>query len=422
MNFAAYADIWRLPAVRQAVLLGALGKAPWFGAGVVLTLHVVGSLGQTYASAGLLTAVFTIAIALASPLRGRLLDTIGLRRTLAPSLVLLPVAFLAAPFLSYWPLLFVMGGVGLLAIPWFVVTRQLMLAAVPPSQRRAALALDSVVTEMAFMGGPTVGILLATTWDTGWTLTLLALLSVAAAVLLAVLNPPLVSEKADAVAPGEASATSSDALGQDAVAPVARGGVRSWLTGPVVATFVATMAASFTLAGTDLAMVAAARSLDTASALAVLIVVWGFGSLVGGLLFGGLPRGTLGITHLLVGLGATTALAAFGTNLWLLAGLLGVAGLFCAPTLAATSERLGDLVPAASRGEAFGWSGTMATAGNAIAPPVVGFVLDTWGWQLGFVVTGVCGLLLAGLGWLSLQLGRRGLHHVRARATAGPRR
>ena len=46
MNFAAYADIWRLPAVRQAVLLGALGKAPWFGAGVVLTLHVVGALGS----------------------------------------------------------------------------------------------------------------------------------------------------------------------------------------------------------------------------------------------------------------------------------------------------------------------------------------------------------------------------------------
>ena len=68
MNFAAYADIWRLPAVRQAVLLGALGKAPWFGAGVVLTLHVVGALGQTYARAGLLTAVFTIAIALAGRL------------------------------------------------------------------------------------------------------------------------------------------------------------------------------------------------------------------------------------------------------------------------------------------------------------------------------------------------------------------
>ena len=412
MNFTAYADIWRLPAVRQAVLLGALGKAPWFGAGVVLTLHVVGSLGQTYASAGLVSAVFTLAIALASPLRGRLLDTYGLRRTLAPSIVLLPIAFIAAPFLSYWPLLFVMGGVGLLAVPWFVLTRQLMLAAVPPEQRRAALALDSVVTEMAFMAGPTIGILAATSWHTGWTLTILALLSVAAAALLALLDPPLVSEKPDAgaVAPATTGAT--------ALAP-ARAGMRSWLTAPVVATFVATLATSFMLAGTDLAMVAAARSLEAASALAILIVVWGFGSLVGGLLFGGLPRGTLGITHLIVGLAATTTLAGLGTNLWVLAALLGLAGLFCAPTLAATSERLGDLVPATSRGEAFGWSGTMATAGGAIAPPIVGYVLDTWGWQLGFVTTGLAGLALAGLGWATLQAGRRGVRSARARRTVG---
>ncbi len=415
MNFAAYADIWRLPAVRQAVLLGALGKAPWFGAGVVLTLHVVGALGQTYARAGLLTAVFTIAIALASPLRGRLLDTIGLRRTLLPSLVLLPVAFVAAPFLDYWPLLFVMGGVGLLAVPWFVLTRQLVLAAVPNSQRRAGLALDSVVTEMAFMAGPTLGILLATAWDTGWTLTLLALLSGAAAWGPSTLTPRLASESPATPDPDAAGGGPSDpAAGAVGVPPV-RGGVRTWLNGPVIATFVATVAASFTLAGTDLAMVAGARSLEGAASLAILIVFWGAGSLIGGLLFGGLPRGSLGLMPLLLGLAFTTMLAALGTNIWLLAALLGVAGLFCAPTLAATSERLSDLVPEASRGEAFGWSGTMATGGNALAPPIVGFVLDAWGWQFGFVVTGLCGLALAGVGWVALKLGRRGVRRHRAR-------
>ena len=46
MNFSAYSEIWRFPAVRQAVLLGVLGKAPWFGVMVVLTLHVVGDLGH----------------------------------------------------------------------------------------------------------------------------------------------------------------------------------------------------------------------------------------------------------------------------------------------------------------------------------------------------------------------------------------
>lgn len=406
MNFAPYAEIWRLPAVRQAVVLGALGKAPWFGAGVVLTLHVVGALGQTYAGAGLVTAVFTVAIAIASPVRGRLLDRIGLRRTLLPSLVLLPVAFLAAPFLGYWALMAAMGVVGLLAVPWFVVTRQLVLAAVPESQRRAGLALDSVVTEMAFIVGPTAGILLATAWHTGWTLALLALLSVAAAWALFALNPPLITE--------------SDAAGAAPAAPTpGRPAARRWVSGPVVATFVATLATSFTLAGTDLAMVAAARALESASSLAILIAFWGAGSLIGGLLFGTLPRGTVGLRQLLLGLAATTMLVALGTNVWVLAGLLWVAGLFCAPTLAATSERLGDLVPAASRGEAFGWSGTMATAGNALAPPIIGFVLDARGWQLGFVATGLCGLVLAAVGWVTLRAGRRSAQHLRNRADVG---
>ena len=112
MNFASYADIWRIPAVRQAIILGGLGKAPWFGAGLILTLHVVGRLGQTYSAAGAVTAVFTLAIALASPWRGRLLDTVGLRRTLLPSLIVLPVIFAFAPFVDYWPLLIGLGVVG----------------------------------------------------------------------------------------------------------------------------------------------------------------------------------------------------------------------------------------------------------------------------------------------------------------------
>ena len=396
MNFSAYADIWRFPAVRQAVFLGVLGKAPWFGVMVVLTLHVVGDLGQSYASAGALSAVFTIAVALASPLRGRLLDTLGLRRTLLPSLVLLPVGFLAAPFLGYWALMGVMAGVGLLAVPWFVLTRQLMMAAVPHELRRPALALDSVVTEIAFMAGPTLGILLASTWSTGWTLTTLALLSVSAAIALTIIDPRLVSE------------------GRTDAAPAGRGGIRSWLSGPVITVYVATVAVAFTLAGTDLGIVAASRAMDSTAVLAVVIVVWGGGSLVGGFLYGGLPRGSIGLTPLIAGLAVFTALGALGFTPWLFAILMGIAGLFCAPSLAAISERLGEIVPEASRGEAFGWQGTFSTLGSAMAPPIVGWVMDGHGWQLGLVATGGAGLVLAGVGYLALRVGRRGVHRIRA--------
>ena len=396
MNFRSYAVIWRYPAVRQAVLLGALGKAPWFGVMVVLTLHVVGDLDQSYASAGVVSAVFTIAVALASPLRGRLLDTLGLRRTLLPSLILLPIGFIAAPFLGYWALLGVMAGVGLLAVPWFVLTRQLVLAAVPAQYRRPALALDSVVTEMAFMGGPTLGILLAVNWSTGWTLTLLALLSISAAIALTLINPPLVSE-------GRTDT------------PDGRGGIRSWLSGPVITVFVATVAVAFTLSGTDLGIVAATRAMDSAFMLAVVIIVWGGGSLIGGLIFGSLPHGSIGLTPLIAALGVTTALGALGWNPWTFTLLMGLAGLFCAPSLAAITERLGEVVPEASRGEAFGWQGTFSTLGSAMAPPVVGYVMDGHGWQLGLVVTGAAGLILAGVGLIALRLGRRGVHRLRAR-------
>ena len=93
---------------------------------------------------------------------------------------------------------------------------------------------------------------------------------------------------------------------------------------------------------------------------------------------------------------------------------MGIAGLFCAPSLAAISERLGEIVPEASRGEAFGWQGTFSTLGSAMAPPIVGWVMDGHGWQLGLVATGGAGLVLAGVGYLALRVGRRGVHRIRA--------
>lgn len=398
MDFRRYAEVWRLPGVREAALLGALGKAPWFGAGVILTLHVVGALGQSYSAAGVLTGAFTVAVAVASPWRGRLLDTIGLRRTLLPSLVILPPAFLAVPFVGYWPLLASMVVVGLMAVPWFVLTRQMMMAAAPVEHRRTVLALDSVLTELSFMVGPTLGVLAAVSWHSGWALTLFALLSVAGAAALWWRNPPLTAEST-----------------QDAGAE--RGGVRAWLNWTAVSTFMATVAVTFTLAGTDLAIVAAVRAMDATGWLTVVLVAWGAGSLVGGLVYGSFQGRTIPMMTLVVGLALTTLVGAAGTTPALLAAAMALAGLFCAPSLAATVERLSHAVPDAYRGEAMGWQGTFSTLGNAVAPPLVGFALDAWGWQSGFLATGAMGLFLGVAGWAALSAGRRA--HARRASRAG---
>ncbi|MFV0451897.1 MAG: MFS transporter [Propioniciclava sp.] len=390
MQWSGYREVWSHPAVRQASIWGLVGKAPWFGAGILLTLHVVDGLGQTYAAAGLITGVFTVSLGLSSPWRGRLLDTIGLRRTLAPSLIVLPIVFLIAPFANYWVLLVGMTVVGALAVPWFVLTRQMIIAAVPVDHRRTAIALDSILSEVSFIVGPVFAVLAAVWWDTRWALLVFTLLSMVGAAALAWANPPLTPPGTNPAnpAPGRRS-------------------VRAWMSIPVITTFIASVAVAFALSGMDLSIVAATRDMDATPMLAVVLATWGAGSLIGGLLYGGTRPGTVSLTFLVGGLSVTTLLGALGVTWWLLAALMTVAGLFVAPTLSAASERLSHAVVEEYRGEAFGWQGTCSTIGNAMAPPLVGWTLDHLGWQEGFLVTGGAALALAAVGWCALTVVRR---------------
>ena len=66
--------------LRTALVLGTLVRAPVFASGVLLTVHVVTTLGRSYAAAGVLAAAATVAVAVSGPWRGRLLDRFGLRR------------------------------------------------------------------------------------------------------------------------------------------------------------------------------------------------------------------------------------------------------------------------------------------------------------------------------------------------------
>jgi MFS family permease len=44
-----------------------------------------------------------------------------------------------------------------------------------------------------------------------------------------------------------------------------------------------------------------------------------------------------------------------------------------------------------------GWHGSALTAGSSLGPPIVGMVLDTFGWRAGFLATGGIGLVVAAL-------------------------
>lgn len=84
----------------------------------------------------------------------------------------------------------------------------------------------------------------------------------------------------------------------------ARSGGR-WLSPAVASIWLATFTTSFILAGTDLGMVAGARSLGAQALLPLAIAAWGGGSLLGGLAYGALHSPRLQLQGLLLALGAT---------------------------------------------------------------------------------------------------------------------
>jgi MFS family permease len=386
VQFSAYRPVLALPAARAALLLGFFIRIPLFAAGVILTLHVVGTLHRSYGAAGVLSTAATVALAVSSPWRGRLLDRRGLRQVVLPSLVVQAVCWSIAPWVDYWWLMALAAIGGLFAVPTFSILRQVLMAAVPEEQRRTALSLDSVCTEFSFMAGPALGVWAATVWDTAVTIFLFEWLSIVAGIVLYVLNPAIRGDSED-----DADAT-----------PPPR---RSWFGVPVLAVLAAAAATTIVLGGSDVAIVATLRTMDAQQHIGWVLAVWGAGSIVGGLVYGAWHR-SVAAYWLLGGLALVTAPVALAANLPMAAVLLFVSGLFCAPSITATVDTLSRLVPVSARGEAVGWHGSSMTAGIALGAPLAGFAIDAGGWQWGYVVVSVVGLMIAVV--CGLVLGRRG--------------
>ena len=243
-----YRRVLAIPAVRRALVLGLLVRMPIFAGGVVITLHVVSHLGRSYGAAGLVSAAATIAIAISGPWRGRLLDRMGLRRVVVPSIVVAAVCWSIAPFVPYWWLLGLAALAGLFVIPSFSIIRQAIIAAVPEDDRRTAISLDSVAVELSFMIGPAAVVWAATVWSTDWVLFTIEMLGVAAGILLWVVDPAL----------HEAPDETADAT----EVPAAEVPRSAWFRPGLVVVLLGAAATTFVLGGTDIGVVAALRDFD----------------------------------------------------------------------------------------------------------------------------------------------------------------
>ncbi|GGM77546.1 MFS transporter [Longimycelium tulufanense] len=372
MALTRYRAVLALPGVRALLLVAMLARLPATSMAVVLTLHVALTLERGYAAAGLLVAAITAGAAFGNPLLGRITDRYGLRRMLLLSTSVQVSAWLAAPFVPYGAL--VAGGflAGLLPLPVFGVVRQALAAMVPVSFRRTAYSLDSMSVEVAYALGPALSVVLATQVSTRAAMIGIALALLVSAVLLYLLNPP-----------------TREGAGQE-TEPVPR---RSWLTAPLGAVLLGTAGALVVLAGTDVAIVAFLEQKGEVRWAGLAIAAWCVWSLIGGFVHGAVPR-SLSLSTLMLTLCLFTIPVGLAENWWMLCLVLIPAGALCAPTVAASSETVSQLVPGSVRGTAMGLHASAMTVGAALGAPLVGVAVDWTGeaaW--GFAAAGLGGLV-----------------------------
>lgn len=233
-----YARVVRIPQARMLLIFGFLLRVPMFGVSVILTMHVVQTLHRSWAQAGFVTAVATIAVAVSGPWRGRLLDSMGLRRVVIPSIAVTAVCWVSAPFSPYEVLLVLAAVAGLFSVPTFTILRQGLIAVTHDDDRRSALALDGVIVEFAFMVGPLLAIALINIWSTSAVICGSEMVTALLATGLVLLNPPMRTDEA----------SEEQTLGW-----------REWVSPRFVAVCLVGFAAVVVLAGSDVSFVAAAR-------------------------------------------------------------------------------------------------------------------------------------------------------------------
>ncbi|MDX8033959.1 MFS transporter [Lentzea sp. BCCO 10_0856] len=386
MDLAPFKHVLMLPGVRPLALLMFFARMPPAATGVILTLHVAVTLDRGYGAAGLVGAAGTIGMGLGAPLMGRLIDERGLRTMLTISVTASAAFWLTAPLMGYWTLLFTSFGVGLLGVPMMSIGRQVITALVPESRRRVALSVDSISVELSFMGGPALGVFVATKFSTNAALLFIGVSILIAGVLLYWANPPVVHE--------------------DEVVDGPQPKIVEWMRGRIVGVLVVCVGATVCLGGMEVSAIASLEHIGKQSWLGVVFFAMCAASIVGGLVYGGVKR-VPSVLVLLVLMAALEIPVGLGDgNVLLLCLLLVPMNLMCAPLIAASGEHISKLAPPTARGLAMGLQGSAFTVGSAIGAPLAGVAVDRGGAPLGFAVVGVVGLLVAGVAWLLARQGK----------------
>jgi MFS family permease len=379
---------------------GFVARMPISMLGLGIVLLVVAHNGR-YGLAGAISAVFALVNALAAPAISRLVDRLGQRRVLLPTVVLHGVwlvAFivLASKDAPTWTLFVTVAGAGVFepSVGSLVRARWGHVLGSGP-RLLTAYSFESILDEVIFIIGPLIVVLLATQIAEQAGL-------VAALVLLLVGSFALTAQRAS----------------EPPVAPRREHGDRSPLSAPgmrLLLTFMVFLGGVF--GGVEISTIGFADQHGHASLAGPLLACYAGGSMVAGIVYGSfrwrwsLPR------RLLTGAMAMTltiTVLPFVHRPAVLAPCLFIAGLGIAPTLISGFSLVERLVPPGQLTEGLTWATTGIVVGIAFASPLAGRLVDSLGARQAFTV----GVVSGGAAVLVCLVGLPRLHAAAAQADA----
>jgi MFS family permease len=363
---APYGRVLRIPHVRWLVIASIVGRLPFGILGLAIILFVHDRTGS-FATAGIVSAAFSLAAAAGSPVQGRLMDRLGQRQVLLTSAAIHAVGGTA----------FVALGLGGASIP--AVTAAAILAGVgvpqlsaalrglwavlldDERQLRAALALDAIVLESVFVGGPLL---------TGL---LVAVASPASALVVGFVFATVGSLMFAAAPPSRATRGGPAPAGL--LGPLASPGMRTMILGA--------LGFGFGFGAIEVGLPAFGVEHGNASFGGLAIASLSLGSAVGGLVYGARPPRSVRRAYLLLFAAVPPAMALLAIP-WSLAAMLllaPIAGALIAPLTAAENEMAGIVTPPGTVTEAYTWIVTATITGVAIGTAASGALVDAHGWR-----------------------------------------
>jgi MFS family permease len=392
--FRRYGEVLAPPGATSALILSVVGRLSLGMTGLALLL-LVRKVTGSYAEAGAVSAAYAISFALAAPYRARAADrrgpvsvlrVTGLSHPLAFGLLVL-LADLGAPTAA---LAAAAVGIGITVPPLGAVMRALWGQLVVAGQLGTAYSLESVVIELCFVLGPLlVGALALLSPEAGVLAS--GLIAGAGALGLSV-NPRVRSVVPHAQRPT---------------------GLAGPLVSPVVRACLLTVLWIGTGFGTlEVGVLAFVEQQgQSRSAAGVVLAVWSVGSILGGLVYGGMHLSAPAARQLPVLVtvnGLAAVLPVLSPNVVVLGALLLAAGTTIAPFSACNSLLIGASAPPGTVTEAFAWNGSMIFGGVAMGTAVAGVLVDTYGARAAFVATVVTGVLTIASSALGLRALRAG--------------